>query len=174
MIIFLIIITSYLLIVFVLSRLVIPHLGFKKDSLPKNIPVGWQKEIEFLKNKANNAEEFLFLTYNYLGQKYSYKSRPFFRRFKIFPNFRTLFLGLDELYRRKGFMHCTQLNFLLCLFLINSGFFKEEDIRLKHVFVNFFIHQYAQVHLNNKWVDVDIFDYSNGLKIGEHLKTFSL
>ena len=58
MIIFLIIIISYFLIVFVLSRLVIPHLGFKKDSLPENIPVEWQKEIEFLKVKANNAEEF--------------------------------------------------------------------------------------------------------------------
>lgn len=174
MIIFLIIIISYLLLVFGLSRLVIPHLGLKKDVLPENIPAEWQKEIEFLKVKANNAEEFLFLTYNYLGQKYSYKSRPFFRRFKIFPNFRTLFIGLDGLYQRRGFMHCTQLNFLLRLFLVKSGFFKEENIRLKHVFVNFFIHQYAQVYLNNKWVDVDIFDYSNGLKIGEHLKAFSL
>lgn len=174
MIIFLIIIISYLLIVFGLSRLVIPHLGFEKDALPENIPVEWQKEIEFLKIKANNAEEFLSLTYNYLGQKYSYQSRPFFRRFKIFPNFQTLFISLNDLYQRRGFMHCTQLNFLLRLFLVKSGFFKEEDIKLKYIFVNFFIHQYAQVYLNNRWIDVDIFDYSNGLKIGEHLKTFSL
>lgn len=167
------IIIIYLLAVFVLSRVLIPHLGFTKDVLPENIPLAWQKEVDLLKAKASSPNEFLFLTYNFLGQKYSYQSWPFFRRFKVFTNFSTLFISLDDLYLRSGFMHCSQLNFLLRLFLVKSGFFKEEDIRLQHVFVNFFIHQYAQVRIDNEWLDVDIFEYSSGLKIGQHLKTFS-
>ena len=170
----LIIIISYILIVFVLSRLIIPHLGYKKLPLPENIPVEWQKEIDLLKSKSNSPEEFLTLTYNYLGQKYYSKSHSLFRRLRTFTNFSTLFIGLDELYERTGFMHCTQLNFLLRIFLVKSGFFKEDDIRLRHMFFDFFIHQYAQVKTRSHWLAIDIFDYSNGLKIGKHLKTFSL
>jgi len=169
-----VVIFSYLLVVFLLSRLFIPHLGFRREPLPELTPPDWQKEIDFLKASAAGAEEFLFLTYNYLGNKYFYKSRPFFRRFKVFPNFSTLFASPEDLYRIQGFLHCTQLNFLLRLFLVKSGFFKEEDIRRKHVLVNFFIHQYLQVKVNGKWLDVDVFEYSNDLKIGQHLKTFTL
>jgi len=176
MIIFLIIIIIfiYFLAVFVLSRLLIPHLGFSLDALPNNVPVSWQKEIDSLKVKDRRANEFLSLAYDYLGQKYLYKGPLFFRRFKVFTNFSALFINLDDLYRRTGFMHCTQLNFVLRLFLVNSGFFKEEDIKVEHVFLNFFIHQYLQVKVNNHWLDVDIFGYSDGLKIGQHLKIFSL
>jgi len=170
----LIIIISYIFVVFVLSRFIIPHLGYKKLPLPENIPVEWQKEIDLLKSKADSPEKFLDLTYNYLGEKYYSKSNSFFRRLRTFTNFSTLFIGLDELYKRSGFMHCTQLNFLLRIFLVKSGFFKEEDIRLRHMFFDFFIHQYAQVKLSKHWLAIDIFDYSNGLKIGKHLKTFSL
>lgn len=169
----LIVVTSYFIIVFVLSRFFIPHLGWRKEKLPEDIPAVWQSEIDNLKKRAASRQEFLSLAYDYLGQKYTYSAPPFFRRFQVFPNFPTLFTSLSGLYERKGFMHCTQLNLLLRLFLTKSGFFREEDIRIKHVFVNFFIHQYLQIKVDGAWLDVDLFGYSSGLKIGQSLKFFN-
>jgi hypothetical protein len=174
MTIFLIIVIVYILIVFVLSRLFIPHLGFIKDKLPEKIPTNWEKIISELKNRAQSKNDFLSLAYDYIGRKYFFSGIPFFRRFNLFTRFPSLFYDLDDLYSVSGFMHCPYLNFLMRLFLVKSGFFQEEEIKLKHIFVNFVIHQYLEVKLNDKWVAVDVFEYSNGLKIGQHLKTFSL
>jgi len=172
--IFLIIVILYVFIVFVLSRLFIPHLGFSKDKLPAPIPVNWEKAINDLKNQSRSKDDFLQLAYDYIGRKYSYSGVPFFRRFNIFIHWPSLFYDLNDLYNASGFMHCTQLNFLMRLFLVKSDFFPEEEMRLRHTFVNFFIHQYLEVKLDDKWVAVDVFEYSDGLKIGQHLKAFSL
>jgi hypothetical protein len=124
------------------------------------------KEIEELKNKSNSPKEFLELTYNFLGTKYHSE------RLATVLKFHYLFKDLEDIWSRAGFIPCNQSNFLMRIFLVRSGFFKDEEIRRRHVFVNFVPHQYLQVKLDNKWLDVDVGEKYRGMPIGKHLKYF--
>jgi len=160
------VILIYIIVVFGLSRFFIPHLGFSRDSLPEKIPEDMERIIDRLKSKTNSPKEFLKLAYEYLGSKYRSE------RFNTALNFHYLFKSLDEIWRMKGFMPCTQSSFLLRIFLIRGGFFREEDIKRKHEFVNFILHQYLQVKIGNKWIDVDVGEKQGGMPLGKHLKYF--
>jgi len=72
----------------------------------------------------------------------------------------------------KSYLPCTISSYILRIFLVKSGWFREADVRRRHVFVNFIIHQYLQVKINDKWLDVDVGEKQRGLSIGEHLKYF--
>ena len=160
------IIIIYIITVFILSRLVIPHLGFKKDNLPINISDNINRKIQELKNKANSKNEFLKLAYDFLGSKYKTG------RLLTFLKLHYLFKNVDEVWDMSGFMPCTQSGYLMRIFLIRSGFFKEEEICIKHTFVDFNIHQYLQVKINDVWLDVDVGEQQRGMLIGNHLKFF--
>lgn len=157
---------AYIFIFFVLSRLVIPYLGFKEDKIPELIPEGMMDKINELKNQAKNQEQFLNLAYYYLGAKYRSE------RLNTFLKFNYLFMPLERAWRMNGYMPCTVNNYLLKIFLVKSGWFKEEDIRRQHVFVNFVPHQYLQVKINDKWLDVDVGEKQRALPIGKHLRYF--
>ncbi|MFA6306702.1 MAG: hypothetical protein WCV70_03540 [Patescibacteria group bacterium] len=160
------IIAIYILLVFVLSRLVIPHLGFSEEKIPEQMPAEMRVKIEEYKAQSRTDEEFLRLAYDYLGSRYRSE------RFNTFLKFNYLFKSLDEAWRMGGYLPCTVNNYLLKIFLVSSGWFKEEDIRRRHVFVNFILHQYLQVKINDKWLDVDVGEKQRGLPIGKHLKYF--
>jgi hypothetical protein len=160
------IILIYFFLVFILSRLIIPHLGFKEERLPDKLPDGMPNQIRWLTSRAGSAVEFLNLAYDYLGSRYRSE------RFNTILKFGYLFRSLDQVWQMSGYTPCTQNNFLLTLFLINSGYFKNSDIRRKHVFVNFFLHQYLQVKVNKQWLDVDVGEKQRGLPIGKHLQYF--
>lgn len=162
------IVVIYLLIVFILSRFVVPYLGFKDKQLPDKIPEDMQKAIEELKNKANSKNEFLELTYDFIGDKYKTG------RLNVILRFNYLFKPVEKIWQASGFMPCTQNNFLMRIFLIKSGFFKENEVKRKHSFFNFNIHQYLQVNLGGKWIDIDVGEKQRGMPIGRHLKYFGL
>ena len=71
-----------------------------------------------------------------------------------------------------GYMPCPQTNYLLRIFLVKSGWFKDEDIKRKHIFVNFVPHQYLKVKIGDRWIDVDVGEKQRGLPLGRHLKYF--
>lgn len=114
----LIIIIIYLIFVFGLSRLVVPHLSFGSDPFPKKIPADMEKVIEELKNKSHSPREFLELTFNYLGNKYHSE------RLATVFKFHYMFKGLEDIWSRTGFIPCNQSNFLMRIFLTKAGFFK--------------------------------------------------
>ena len=162
------VIIIYIFIVFILSRFVVPHLGFKDDKLSENITEDMREVINGLKSRANSKEEFLKLAYNYLGSRFRSE------RFNTFLKFHYLFKNLDDIWKMQGYMPCTQSSFLMRIFLIKSGFFKEEEVRKRHTFFDFNIHQYLQVNLGGKWVDIDIGEKQRGMPIGKRLKYFGL
>ncbi|MFH1030314.1 MAG: hypothetical protein V1770_03595 [bacterium] len=157
---------GYLVAIFLFSRFFIPHLGFRKDKLPENIPADLNKKISEIAKKSKSSYEFLQQTYDFLGTKYHAE------RFNTFLRFYGLFESLDEVWKKSGFLHCTQMNYLMRIFLVQGGFFKDKDIKVKHTFANFCIHQYLKVHVDGKWVAVDAGEKIRGMDIGKHLWGF--
>jgi len=118
--------------------------NFSEDSIPEKLSVEMVKTIEQLKQQASSSDNFLKLTYDFIGSKY----------------------------RSERFNTVLKFGYLLRIFLITSGWFKEEDIRRKHLFVNFVPHQYLQVKVNGEWIDIDVGEKRRGLPLGRHLKYF--
>jgi hypothetical protein len=156
----------YIIFAFFLSRFFIPHLFFEQSPVPETIPREMEEAIEKLKTQSNSPKEFLEFAFNYLGARYHSE------RLATILKFSFLFVKLENVWTKSGFMPCTQSNFLLRIFLVKSGFFEEDDIRRRHVFVNFVPHQYLQVKINNQWLDVDVGEKYRGMPIGRHLKYF--
>jgi len=160
------ILITYLTAVFLLSRFIVPHLGLKNEDIPDKIPPNMEKTIKDLSAKSNSPYEFLENSYTYIGSKYHAE------RLKTFLLFGDLFKPLSEIWKKDGFAHCTQLCYIMKIFLIKSGFFSPSDIKTKHTFVNLCIHQYLQVKIDKNWIDVDVGEKSNNMTIGNHLKWF--
>lgn len=166
MTIFLYVVIAYVLVVFVLSRLVVPHLGFKEEKIEEPIPASLMDKINELKAKAKSHEDFLNLAYDYLGSRFRSE------RLNTFLKFNYLFKPLNQVWQMEGYLPCTIINYLLKIFLVKSGWFMENDLRRRHVFVNFVPHQYLQVKINGNWLDVDVGEKQRGLPLGKHLKYF--
>ena len=156
----------YFFIVFILARFIVPYLGFKDDELPKDIPEDIINAVEKIKSKAESKRKFLELAYKYLGDKY------YTGRLMTILKFPYLFKDLNTVWGMRGFMPCTRSNFLMRIFLIKSGFFQEDEIRRRHIFCNFLIHQYLRVKINNEWINVDVGEKQRGAPIGKYLKYF--
>jgi hypothetical protein len=164
--IFISLVAAYFFFVFFVSRFFIPHLSFGQAPIPEKIPEGMEEVIEEFKIKSHSPKEFLESAYGYLGTKYHSE------RLATVFKFHCLFKSLEDVWKTNGFIPCNQSNFLLRIFLVKSEFFREDDIRRRHVFVNFVPHQYLQIRFNNEWIDVDVGEKYRGMPIGEHLKYF--
>jgi hypothetical protein len=144
----------------------IPHMGIGREEMPNIIPEEMKNKIEELKFLSDTPQKFLELAYDFLGNKYRSE------RLNTIFKFSLLFKDVDEIWKINGYIPCTQSNFLLNIFLVKSAFFSEKDIRRKYVFVNFIIHQYLVVRVENKWIAVDVGEKRSGMPIGKHLKYF--
>lgn len=130
------VIILYISLFFFFPRLIIPHLEFSEEKAPERLPEGMKEKINELKFIAKSAEEFLRLAYDYLGSRFRSE------RFNTFFKFFYLFKTVNEAWPKDGYLPCTVNNYLLKIFLVKSGWFKEADIKRRHAFVNFVIHQY--------------------------------
>jgi hypothetical protein len=160
------IVLAYLFVVFILSRLIIPHYGFKEESVPDTIPRSMAKEIDNLKNQARTSEQFLKLAYDFVGLKYRSE------RLNTILKFHCLFKTLDQAWAMTGYVPCTISSYILKIFLVRSGFFKENEVGRKYSFVNFILHQYLRVKVDGQWLDVDVGERQRNLPLGQHLKYF--
>ncbi len=163
---FIIFIIVYFVAVFFVLRLLVPHSDFGYDPLPKKLDLEIKIAIDKLRDKASSAEEFLKLTYDFIGSKYRSE------RFNTVLKFGYLYKNINEVWRMNGYMPCPQTNYLVRIFLIRSGWFKDEDIRKRYIFVNFVPHQYLQVRVNGQWIDLDVGEKRRGFPLGKHLKYF--
>ncbi len=157
----------YIVGFFILSRLFIPNLGFKKSPLPKKIPKEILKKIKKLKARSKNKKHYLRNVYNYLTKKYQGK------RLTVLKKPKQLFeTDLKKIWKRKGFIPCHTFTNLIRLFLVKSRLFKEKDVEVRHTFLWFNIHQYLKVKIKKRWHKVDGWAKAIGVKFGDYARMF--
>jgi len=154
----------YVLFVFVVIRLVVPYYGFSKTEIKSSVPKYFLYEIEKINLTSNTDFEYLKNSYDYLSSKY-YGSKV-----ELFTKWQRAF---DDVFTHKtGFVPCNVFNELMKIVLIKSGRFEDNDIRKRVTFLNLFIHQYLQIKVSGKWIDVDM-EYKNmGVPFGKHASIF--
>ncbi|MGE0792752.1 MAG: hypothetical protein AB7V77_01070 [Candidatus Woesearchaeota archaeon] len=148
----------YIIVVFLLSPLILPNLGWKSkinDDLPKKVI----KDLEEIGKKYKSKKKVLDKILEYEFDRFESKM---FQQFTEFP---LLFVkSLNDIWKRKGYLHCHQQNLLIRYFLLKTKRFTEDDIKLKITNCYFMIHQYIKVKVeNNKWLNVDPF----AMRMGE-------
>lgn len=157
--IYLYIVLLYLFFVWVLLRLFVPHLGFVKKTIPEQIPRSLEVVINTYTTTAKTNLEFLELAYQYVTQRHTGS------RVKTVTQWYKAFVDIYT--QNPGFLPCTGQNYLLRTMLIKSGRFTEDDIKVKVVPLNFFIHQYLLVSVDGTNIVVDPWSHFLGKKLGE-------
>ncbi|MCL5008881.1 MAG: hypothetical protein M1400_00890 [Patescibacteria group bacterium] len=148
------IIAGYFFIVFVLLRLVAPFMGFGGFKAPAAVPDEMQKAIKDLESKAASQQAYLQAVYDLVLEKTLHQWQH--TRFKAGTRiYRMTVRDLKEIWSTQKFIYCGPINFAVFTLLVKSRYFTEQDIRVRHVFLNFVPHQYLQVRIGEKWVDVD-------------------
>jgi hypothetical protein len=159
----------YSWLVFFVSRLVVPNLGFKRPRIPKKIPYEFEKAINNIKKRAKNKEDYAKKMYNYLGKQFYGEGGSVWREMPfIFEK------KMNILWNKKK-LHCHQLNHLYRTALIKSNLFNEKDIKIKHEFSMLNMHQFLKVNLGVKkkrWVEVDLFAKNLGYGFGKSMPSF--
>lgn len=140
---------------------------FSKTPVPNVLPDEMQKIINEIK-KSLNKEECLKSAYEILATKYRcYRIVTYLKLFDVFKH------DIGVLWRKNGFLHCTNINYLLRTILIKSDFFTEDEIRLRWTQIWYISpHQYLQAKVGNKWIDIDIWAGAYGIKFGDHSHGF--
>ena len=137
-----------------------------KQNIPKKLPVDMEFIIEDLR-KSKNKRECLTKAYLILTSKYPGS------RVKTYVLFHKAFNNDVNKLWRESFLHCTSTNYLLRILLIKSGLFKDEDIIPKWTLVYYLSpHQYLNIKLDKKHVNVDLWGKSYGIKFGDYARGF--
>jgi len=156
----------YVFVVFLLSRLVIPLMGFRMYKIPKELPEEMLVKVKGLEGQSQTAEEFLKKTYDFV------QSRWHAERLKTVVKFPLIFrTDLEQLWQAPGYAHCTTINYIFVCMLANSKFFTAENLKVRHVFFNGVPHQYVKVRLNGRWLDLDpSLSYVIGIPFGQRTR----
>lgn len=170
--IFFVIVAVYCFLVYVASRFVVPFMEWGGFKPPVKIPEEIRQAILDLESKTKDQASFLQAVYNLVMEKNrnQWNHTRFLAAIRL-P--RAFVKDLSEIWQTKDFIYCTAINYLVAAMLVNSKYFEAEDIKVRHVFVNMFIHQYLQVKVGEKWVDVDPAGTGiRGKPLGTHLSFF--
>ncbi len=136
---------------------------FSKTPLPSVLPDKMQEVILELK-KSHDQKECLEKVYALLTAKYHGERLKTYT--KLFQLFRK---DIFWLWSRNGYLHCTNINYVAKILLVDSGFFQNSDIRLKWTFVwHISPHQYLQVKVGNQWINIDVWANAFGIKFGNY------
>jgi hypothetical protein len=140
---------------------------FSKTPVSKNLPLEMQKIINIISN-LENKEECLLYIYNLLTKKYKgNRLKTFTKIFEIKEK------NIELLWQKNGFLHCTNINYIIRSLLINSALFTESDIKIKWTLIWFFSpHQYLQINTDDKWVNIDIWSHNFGINFGDYSHGF--
>ncbi|MCK5319762.1 hypothetical protein KAJ61_00045 [Candidatus Parcubacteria bacterium] len=140
---------------------------FKKTSIPEQLPCEMQGIIVELK-KSSDKEDCLGRAYEILSKKYrGYRVKTYTKFFDIFSK------DTAKIWQKNVFLHCTNINYIMRILLIKSGYFNEDEIKIKWAFVWCISpHQYLQVKINNHWINIDIWGNTFGIKFGDYAHGF--
>ena len=143
-------------------------MGFGGLEAPKDIPTEIKNKIVELENKSGSELEYLQVAYDFVTSRWH--AGRLETIFYVPLAFRT---NLSEILGQPGYGHCNTQNYFLYVLLVKSKYFKPEDIKLKTVFFNFFIHQYLQVRISGKFMDADPAGASiRGKQLGQRISFF--
>lgn len=134
-----------------------------KGSLPSSM-----EEVILVLKRSKTREECLKTAYDILIAKYrGHRLKTYTKLFKIFIH------DIEMLWNKSGFMHCTNINYVLRTLLIKSGHFTEDDIQIKWTLVwHISPHQYLRIKTSDKYVNVDVWGYVYGIKYGDYAYGF--
>lgn len=154
----------YVFIIFFILRLLVPYMGFGKTKIPKEIPDDLSDTIKDLNKNSTSDLDYLQNAYKYVTSKY-YGSR--------FQTITKFWYAYKNVFNYKsGFLPCNGQNYLLSIILIKSGRFDAKDIKTRTVPLNFIIHQYLEVRVDDNWVNVDPWSKSLGKSFGQRAFLF--
>ncbi len=141
---------------------------FSKTKIPDMLPDEMQEVVDEIKN-FSNKKDCLKKVYEILIVKYrGYRMKTYLKLFDIFER------DINILWNKNGFLHCNNINYVMRTLLVKSNFFKEKDIRLKWTQVWYISpHQYIQVKIDDKWVNVDIWSKIYGIEFGDYAHGFN-
>lgn len=158
----------YFFIVFVVLRFITPFMGFRKPLLPEDVPEEIKKKVLDLKTVSFNKREYLEAAYDFVTT-YWHAGRMDTVKYAVLA-FRS---NLKKIWNSPGYAHCNTQNYMLFILLVESKFFKPEDVTFHCVFFNFFIHQYLKVKIGNEWIVVDPGGASiRGMPLGKRIAWF--
>lgn len=145
------------------------HYLFGKTPIPQDISNEIKKELQLLR-KCHTQEDYLKQAYHLITTRY--ESGRINTVLKIWELFST---GVQDLWNRSGFVHCTNQNYLLTLLLVKGDRFKESDIRLRWTMISYFSpHQYLKIRVrDNTWVNVDCWGRHYGIRYGDYAHGFN-
>lgn len=126
-----------------------------------------QDTVEELK-KSKTQEECLRKAYDILIAKYQGNHiKTITRLFNIFEK------DVNVLWNRSGFLHCTSISLVFKKLLLESGFFKEDEIRTRWTLIWYVSpHQYLQVKIGDEWINVDAWANVYGIEFGDYAHGF--
>lgn len=141
---------------------------FSKTPLPKTC-TGEINSVILQLQKLQTKEQYLKGAYDFITTRY--ESKRLDTAFKLFGLYST---SLENLWNRKGFMHCTNQNYLLAMLLVRGGLFAESDIKPQWALVDLCPHQYLKIKLHDgQWVEVDCWGRHYGIGFGNHAHGFN-
>lgn len=117
-----------------------------------NIAAAMQEALDILSDKYESRR---FSTWVYLWK--AYEKDP------------------NVLWTRRGFLHCTQQNYLFRILMVKSGKLSDDEITFGHSFVWYISpHQYLKIRMGDALIAVDTWNYQLGAKIDEYAAGFGV
>lgn len=141
---------------------------FYKTKLPQKLPIKMEEIVNDLK-KCQSKEECLRKVYDILNSKYQGA------RVMTYLKFPAIFKkDVNFFWNQSGFLHCTNMNYLARILLVESKLFKEEDITPQWTLIWYISpHQYLRVKVaENKVINMDIWAKNYGINFGDYAKGF--
>lgn len=133
----------------------------------EKLPSEMLKIVEGLK-QMKSRKECLELAYDILTKRYKGK------RFRTYIALHQLFINNPKKLWNKKYLICVKTNYLMRIFLVASGFFKDEDIKSEWSLIWYVSpHQYLRVKLDNsEFINVDVWGENNRIKFGDYARGF--
>jgi hypothetical protein len=149
-------------------RLFIPHFFVKEPILEVTDP-DLQNAIELVAGQPT-LEMAMETALRIISNKYDSKRFEtyifFYKWFEVNPN---------SLWKRKGFLHCTQQNYLFRVLMVKSGYLNDEQIEYGYSLVGYISpHQFLKVHVGDRIIAVDPWNYNLGATLGKYATGFGL
>lgn len=147
-------------------------MGFGGFRPPQALPQEVGAAIAEMESRSANQQAYLQAAYGLVLEKTLHQWQH--TRFKAATRiYRLKVRDLKEIWQTRKFIYCGPINYLLYVLLVESKFFRPEDVKVRHVFLNFVLHQYLQVRVGEAWVDADPAGAGiRGKPLGAHASLF--